>query len=40
MPREYEHKGQRRKGAYWMEQGVAVGTGIFDADELRFKVVK
>ena len=37
---EYEHKGQRRKGAFWMEQGVAVGTGIFDADELRFTAVR
>lgn len=33
---EYEHKGQRRKGAFWMEHGVAVGTGINDAKELRF----
>ena len=38
--REYEHKGRREKGAFWMEQGVAVGTGIFDADELRFRAVK
>ena len=37
---EYEHKGQRRKGAFWMEHGIPVGTGIFDADELRFSVVK
>ena len=33
---EYEHKGQRRKGAFWMEHGVAVGTGINDTKELRF----
>ena len=37
---EYEHKGQRRKGAVWMENGISVGTGIFDADELRFSAVK
>ena len=33
---EYEHNGQCRKGALWMEHGVAVGTGIDDAKELRF----
>ncbi|MBR2839654.1 MAG: alpha-galactosidase [Kiritimatiellae bacterium] len=33
---DYEHNGQRRKGAYWMEHGVAVGTGICDAKKLRF----
>ena len=37
---EYEHKGKRRKGALWMEQGVAVGTSMADADELRFTAVK
>ena len=34
--REYEHNGQRRKGGFWMEHGVAVETGINDAKELRF----
>jgi len=33
---DYEHKGRREKGAFWMEHGIPVGTGIFDADELRF----
>ena len=33
---EYVHDGQRRKGAFWMEHGVAVWTGINDANELRF----
>ncbi len=37
---DYEHKGRREKGAFWMEHGVAVGTGIFNADGLRFTVVK
>ena len=37
---EYEHKGQRRKGAIWTEQGVAVGTSIVDAEELRFVVTE
>ena len=35
---DYEYKGQRQKGGFWIEQGVAVGTGINDAKELRFKV--
>ncbi|MBQ3341647.1 MAG: alpha-galactosidase [Kiritimatiellae bacterium] len=33
---EYEHMGQRRKGALWMEHGVEVQTGLFTAAELRF----
>jgi hypothetical protein len=37
---EYEHKGKRRKGALWMEQGVAVGTSMANAAELRFTAVK
>ena len=37
---DYEHKGRREKGAFWMEHGIPVGTGIFDADELRFTAVK
>ena len=36
---DYEHNGQRRKGAFWIEHGVAVGTGIFGAKELRFTAV-
>ena len=36
---EYEHEGQRRKGAFWMEHGVDVGTGINGAKELRFAAV-
>ena len=37
---DYEHKGRREKGAFWMEHGIPVGTGIFDADDLRFTAVK
>ena len=37
---DYEHKGRREKGAFWMEHGVAVGTGIFAAAELRFTAEK
>ena len=37
---EYEHKGKRREGALWMEQGVAVGTSMANAAELRFTAVK
>ena len=33
---DYEYNGQRRKGSFWMEHGVAVGTGIYDAEELRY----
>lgn len=33
---EYEHQGQRQKGVFWMEHGVAVETGIADAKELCF----
>ena len=36
----YEHKGRRKKGAFWMEHGIPVGTSILDADELRFTAVK
>ena len=37
---DYEHKGRREKGAFWMEHGVPVGTSILDADELRFTSVR
>lgn len=37
---DYEYKGRREKGAFWMEQGVAVGTSILDANELRFTAAK
>lgn len=36
---DYEYKGRREKGAFWMEHGIPVGTGIFDADELRFTAI-
>ncbi len=37
---EYKHKDRSEKGSYWMERGVSVGTGIVDADELRFTATK
>ena len=38
---EYEHEGQQRKGAFWIEHGVVVGTtGINDAKELQFVTAK
>ena len=36
---DYEHKGRREKGAFWMEHGVPAGTSLADADELRFTSV-
>ena len=37
---DYEYEGRREKGAFWMEQGVALGTAMVDAKELRFMAVK
>ena len=37
---DYEYKGRREKGAFWMDHGIPVGTGIFDATELRFTAIR
>ena len=37
---DYEYKGRREKGVFWMEHGIPVDTGIFDATELRFTAIR